>query len=186
MKFLVFDTETTGLYKHPHAKMSVQPKIIEFGAALVNSSGEVLEELSLLINPQEPLEEIITKITGLKDEDLVNQPTFPEVYEQIRDLFRKADAAIAHNLPFDSTLLNLELQRHRLDDFVWPPFCICTVQETAPEWGRRAKLTELYERCTGGPLAQAHRALDDVMALVEVAKKLGIMNAYDAAAQGSL
>lgn len=175
MLALVFDTETTGLPKHPNSKPNVQPKIIEFGGALVNVySGIVADTLQLIINPQEPIEAIITKITGLTDDDLKDQPTFPEVAPQIRDFFARADALIAHNLPFDSTLLELELNRHHIENWPWPKTEICTVQEHAEEWGRRPKLLELYQAATGEPLAQTHRALDDVMALVKVCELQGV------------
>lgn len=185
MKFLAFDTETTGLPKHPDAKPETQPKVIEFGAALLDVDGNVLETLQLLINPREPLEAIITKITGLKDEDLVDEPTFPEVFPQIKAIIEKADAVLAHNLPFDFALINFELARHSLE-LEWPLYKICTVQENVPLWGRRPKLLELYKHLTGEPLAQTHRALDDVLAMVEVIKKQEILHAYHSATQGAL
>lgn len=177
MNALVFDTETTGLPLHPDAKPELQPKIIEFGAALVDQDYNVLETMNVLINPDQPLEAIITKITGLTDEDLQDQPPFSAFLPDIRAMFAKADAMIAHNLPFDSTLLELELERLGCTDFPWPRLKICTTQECYEEWGRRPKLLELYEEVTGEPLAQTHRALDDVMALVEVVKRKEILHA---------
>lgn len=187
MLFVVFDTETTGLPKHPDAKMSVQPKIIEFGAALVDENCEVHDTLQLLINPYEELEEVITKITGLTDEDLVDEPPFLEVYPQIKSMFERAQGVVAHNLPFDFTLVNMELQRHELTaDFTWPRHKICTVQENVPTWGRRPKLTALYKHLLDKPLAQTHRALDDVMALLEVVKEQEILHAYVSATARTL
>jgi len=176
MKTAVFDTETTGIPKHPNAKDGVQPRVIEFAGVIVNKRGTVLEELSLLINPEQPLEEIITKITGLTDEDLAQEPTFVEVAPQIRAFFDKADAVLAHNLPFDSNMLNLEATRNNLEPWPWlTKLMICTVQEHAEEWGRRPKLTELYEHYAGKPLAQTHRAMDDTKALAFVAKAAGVL-----------
>lgn len=172
---VVFDTETTGIPKHPKAKMEVQPKVIEFAGVVVDEEGVVLRELELLCNPQEPLEEIITKITGLKDEDLASQPTFPELAGQLFDFFKGNDAVIAHNLPFDTTMIDLEMKRHELGAFLWPELKFCTVQENAEEWGRRPKLTEMYEKVKGEKLDQKHRALDDVMALVDVCVGTGIL-----------
>lgn len=186
MLFIAFDTETTGLPKHPDAKPATQPRIIEFGAALIDSDCNVIETLQLLVNPGVKLEPIITKITGLTDEDLIDEPAFPEVYPQIRDLFAKADGVLAHNLPFDHFLVELELARHGLSDFVWPRYKICTVQENLPAWGRRPKLTELYKDLHDKPLAQTHRALDDVMAMVENIKQQEILNVYVSAASNSL
>lgn len=172
---LVFDTETTGLPKHPNAKDGVQPRIIEFAAALVDERGEVLDTVDRLINPGMPLEAIITKITGLTDEILADEHPFPVVLPDIAAFFRRADRMIAHNLPFDSTLLEMELARHGIEEFPWPRDALCTVQEHAEEWGRRPKLKELYEHYMGKPLDQKHRALDDVLALVDVCRESGVL-----------
>jgi len=172
---IIFDTETTGLPKHPNAKDGVQPRIIEFAAALVDRDGEVLDTIDRLINPGIPLEAIITKITGLTDESLAEEPPFLAVLPDIAAFFRAADQMIAHNLPFDSTLLQLELARNAVSEFPWPRAALCTVQEHAEEWGRRPKLKELYEHYMGAPLDQKHRALDDVMALVDVCRAAEVL-----------
>jgi DNA polymerase III epsilon subunit-like protein len=176
MKALIFDFETTGIPKHPEAKKEAQPRVIEFGGVLVDRSGKELQTLELLIDPQTPLEPIITKITGLTDDDLDGQPMFIEVEPQLRRLFAAADVMIAHNLPFDSTMLKLELDRHSIADWPWPVRSVCTVQEHAEEWGKRPKLTELYEHYTGTPLQQTHRAIDDVRALLTCCIKSGILS----------
>lgn len=176
MKNLIFDTETTGLIKHPSAKDSVQPQIIEWGGALVDETGEVLREINLLINPGKPLPDKITKITGITEDDLEGRPKFAEVVEEIRGMFAEADSVIAHNLPFDSGMMKLELNRLGLnDEWPWPKIQICTVQEHFPMWGYRPKLVQLYQHYMGAKLDQTHRALDDVMALVEICKKAGVL-----------
>jgi DNA polymerase III epsilon subunit-like protein len=175
-KFAIFDTETTGIPKHPTAKMGIQPKVIEFGGLIVDDKGVVLQELELLFNPEEPLEEVITKITGLKDEDLIDQPTFPVLVDQLKAFFKQADVVIAHNLPFDTTMIDLEMKRHNLGEFPWPRIKLCTVQELAEEWGRRPKLLEVYESLEGKKLDQKHRALDDVYALLTVCRGTGILD----------
>jgi len=48
---------------------------------------------------------------------------------------------------------------------------ICTVQEYHHLFGKRPKLTALYEHIIGRPLAQTHRALDDAMAVFEILDK---------------
>ncbi len=165
---LVFDTETTGLTLHPDAPLAKQPKIIELGAALVDGSGRVVEEFSQTLNPGEPLSAEITKITGLRDEDLADAPRFAEVLPQLRHIFAQAAAVFAHNLPFDRSMLRYELARAGVADFPWPAGEFCTVGLHRAQWGRNPKLTELYAATLGRPLPQTHRALDDVLALVEV------------------
>jgi DNA polymerase III epsilon subunit-like protein len=171
---LVFDTETTGLTLHPGAPLDKQPRIIELGAALVDRSGQVVETLSQLVHPRQEISAEITKITGLTNDDLVGAPNFEACLPQLRHIFGQAFAVVAHNLPFDKALVRYELQRGTVLDFPWPAAEYCTVGLHRPAWGRNPKLTELYENTLGRPLPQTHRALDDVLALVEVVVALGL------------
>lgn len=176
MTHLIFDTETTGLVLHPRAKDELQPRIIEWGGLLVDGAGNELEELDVLINPGMPLQPVITKITGITDDDLRGQPPFSAVMPLVYNMFKRADVLIAHNLPFDRRMMELELSRaNALDEWPWPRIMLCTVQEHAEEWGHRPKLTELYEYYTGTRLAQSHRAIDDVRALKEVCLRAGVL-----------
>lgn len=167
----VFDTETTGLTLHPDAPLAKQPKIIEFGGVLLDpATGVVVEELSLMVNPQEVITPEITKITGITNEDVADATTFEGVLPQLKAFFSKASAVTAHNLPFDKAMMTNELARVGCSDFPWPKCEFCTVGLYKEEWGRNPKLTELYEHIMGEKLAQTHRALDDVMALVRIIK----------------
>ncbi len=168
---LVFDTETTGLTLHPRAPVEKQPRMIEFGAVLIDASGAVVEEASMLCNPQEPITPEITKITGLTDADVAGAPTFEQLLPQLRRLFGGARSVVAHNLPFDRAILRGELARCGAEDFPWPAGEFCTVQMYADAWGRNPRLIELYAEVMGEPLAQTHRALDDVLALVRIIQK---------------
>jgi len=175
MLALIFDTETTGLPLHPEAKIELQPHIIEWGGVLVDGE-KLIEEYHTLINPGEPIPPVVTKINGITDAMVKGEKSFRVVADDLRPLFQRADALIAHNLPFDSSLMRFELQRaHQLTDWPWPRQLICTVQEHVPIFGRRPRLLELYEYYMGHPLEQTHRALDDVNALWEICLKAGIL-----------
>lgn len=166
---LVYDTETTGLTLHPDAPLKKQPKIIEFGAALLDPrTGSIEEEINIMVNPGEPLTEEIIKITGITDADLADAAPFEAIIPQLRRIFSAASTVMAHNLPFDKAMLKNELIRANCLDFPWPKNEICTVGLYKEEWGRNPRLIELYEAKLGKPLAQTHRALDDVLALVEI------------------
>lgn len=177
MNTLLFDTETTGIPRHPNAKPRTQPRIIEFGGALVNSRGEILEEISVLVNPEE-LSTVgdrlaltakdIKRITGIEYDALAEEPLWEEVVDDIRPLFAAADQVIAHNLPFDYNMVNLEVDRIGLKHWPWPPKLTCSAQELEPVFGRIPKLIHAYEYYVGKPLAQTHRALDDVKAMLEM------------------
>lgn len=169
---IVIDWETTGLPLHPDAPVSKQPKAIEFGGVLVDpTTGEIVRELSQLINPGELISAEITKITGITNEQLVDQPTFMEFLPQLREFFTGTTCAVAHNLPFDKSILMFELKRHGITDFPWPQQEFCTVGAYKEQWGRNPRLIELYPAVTGKPFEQKHRALDDVRHLVEIVQR---------------
>ena len=169
---LVFDTETTGLTLHPDAPLAKQPQMIEFGAVLLSrETGEVVEEYNSLVNPGVSLPPEITRITGLRDEDLVGAPSFEGIMPEVFRLFEKSTCLMAHNLPFDIAILRGELARYNVINWPWPDYELCTVGVYRDIWGRNPRLLELYEHVLGRPLAQTHRALDDVLALVEIIQK---------------
>lgn len=174
MNFIIFDTETTGLLLPSNAPLDAQPQIIELGAVLCDGNG-VRAELSQLIDPGQPLPAEITKITGIRDEDLAGKPTFAEFLPALKLFFADADFLICHNAPFDSGMLRNELQRADCEDFPWPKEILCTAQEYAARFGRRPRMNQLYERIIGKPLAQTHRALDDARALHEILVKDGLL-----------
>ena len=169
MRALIFDFETTGLTLHPNAKRALQPRAIEFAGIVLARDGTTLAEDSWLINPGEPVSAEITKITGLTNEDLAPAEPFATNLERLRGLCEGVDALVAHNLPFDHSILSHELAlAGALDGWRWPSWGLCTAQTYEPLWGRRPRLIELYEDVIGSPYAQTHRALDDVRALAAV------------------
>lgn len=176
-KLLVFDFETTGLTLHPSAPLRKQPHAIEFAGAIYDcGTGSLVREYVTLINPGDDVEvsDEITKITGISHAQAhaPGVPTFDEVCNEIADCFRESDISVAHNHPFDSSILQFQLERMQFSgEFPWCKIQVCTVEWFKPLYGRRAKLTEIYERVMGEKLAQTHRALDDVQALAAVAMK---------------
>lgn len=177
MKALIFDLETTGLLNPDWA--ASQPRIIEIGAALIDATTyKESMSISQLVNPGIPIEPIITKITGITQADLDPAPKLIEVIGGLRRAFSKAQILVTHNLPFDKGVLQAELRRLMLDVWPWPAQEMCTVQAYAHEYGRNPKLIELYERKLGRPLAQTHRALDDVRALIEILRADNTLEMY--------
>ena len=174
MNIVIFDTETTGLPLPKTAPLDKQPRIIELGAVVVNKEG-VVRELSQLLDPGVEISAEITKITGITNDQLKGKPTFKEFLPELKAFFTDTQVLIAHNAPFDRKMLELDLERVECTDFPWPEQVVCTVQEYQPQFGKRPKLLELYERVMGVPLAQTHRALDDVKALHECIAKDGFL-----------
>jgi DNA polymerase III epsilon subunit-like protein len=163
----VFDTETTGLLLPSSVPIAKQPKVIELAVALVEK-GKVKARKTWLIQPECALTAEITRITGLTDEDLKGKPTFAKLFPEIKKTFAKADAVLAHNASFDLGMVNNDTLRAIQKPFPWPEICLCTVQEYKHLFGFNPSLKVLYERILGKPLAQTHRAMDDVNALLEI------------------
>jgi len=72
-------------------------------------------------------------------------------------------------------MLQYDLARRgfSLKDVSWPSLQFCTVEQTAPQFGRRMKLIELYRHYVG-EYEQKHRALDDVMRLHAVCQRIDL------------
>lgn len=166
MRIAVFDTETTGLPIHRRAKIEKQPYIIEWAVAHIDG-GKVTDTFTTLIKPPVSISEEITKITGLADADVADAPSFEEAMPIVVASLAGCDVLVAHNLPFDESLLRFELARIGVD-IALPETKICTAQLYFDQYGKRVRMQELYELKLGKPLEQTHRALDDVMALCEI------------------
>ncbi len=103
--YVVFDLETTGF----DPKTS---KIIEIGA-LKYRNNELVDELSLLVNPGCPIPDVITMITGIDDELVKNAISIEEALPQfitfIEDL-----PLVAHNSRFDLSFIEENIQALKL------------------------------------------------------------------------
>src|SRR3970040_2220521 len=101
---IVLDTETTGLLLPKTADLDKQPCIIELAMAKFED-GKLIGEFSELIDPECEISAEITKITGIKPEDLVGKPKFRQLLQQIEDFVGGAEVLYAHNAPFDRGML---------------------------------------------------------------------------------
>ena len=166
---IVFDLETTGLPKAEGSDLDLQPRIIEFGAIKLDDDLNEVGVLEFLCNPKIPLEPKITKITGITDDDLKDKKPFVSMLDEVCEFFLGEKFLIAHNLPFDRVVLKFELERlGRITSFPWPPVQICTVEVGETIWNKKRKLIDIYFEVTGKEHKGAHRAIEDVRALIEV------------------
>lgn len=157
---LIFlDVETTGLLHH------FESRIVEIGLSLWDSSGHRLRTSSL-IDPQEPIPDMYTKIHGIDDALVRGAPTFNEFWQTHMDLFT-GRTVVAHNLSFDMGMLNRELAR--IDS---PPLgnsgidTVPILRKLLPDQ-KNHKLQSLAENL-GVTHERRHRAGDDVFALEQI------------------
>jgi len=177
IRALVFDTETTGLFKFFHAahvrpeQMRPYPWVIEFFGHVVTDDGSVLGEEDFLVrpNPLSLIDETITRITGLKPEDVAEQPMFDAYADRVIALLGPAEAIVAHNLSYDMRIMEVAFKRigrfEEWSEAIRGKRLICTVQESEHYKGHRMKLTDLHIFLFGAPFEGAHRARSDVAGL---------------------
>lgn len=175
MKAIIFDTETTGLTLPRVADMAKQPRIIDIGIRVVDASnGNVIADMEQLVNPEIVISEEITKIGGITNEILAGKRTFKEIVPELDCMFDGVDILLAHNAPFDVSVLTYELMRVGANEkFNWPKDIICTAHEYASLVGFLPRLTDLYLKVMGEELEQLHRAMPDVIALHRILVKDG-------------
>lgn len=171
---IIFDTETTGLNKASVVSVNMQPKIIEFAAIKIDDSTlEEVERLEFFVNPQELITPEITKLTGIRNDQLATAKTFAEHYQELVKFFLGEKYVAAHNVAFDINMLKYELIRiNKLTNFPFAPVHICTANQTIKLRGFRLSLTILHEYLFETPIVDAHRAMNDVEALTRIFREL--------------
>ena len=163
----MFDTETTGLLKPESASLDKQPYITEFYGVKLSEEFQIQDELESFVRPPISIPEEVVKISGITDDDVKDAPIFPIFYQRLAKFFTGVDCLVAHNLPFDLGMLNNELRRiDKVNKFPWPRHHICTVEKSMHLRGHRLSLSKLHMATVGTGFKDAHRAKNDVFALV--------------------
>ena len=114
-KFLVLDTETTGLYlpsmpsNHPD-----QPRILSVGAILANDLGEEVERFHAIVRPdgwEIPADSIA--IHGITMERAMDEGhPADEVLHQLYTMMGRARIRTGFNEPFDRRMVRIDTYRH--------------------------------------------------------------------------
>lgn len=87
--FTCFDFETTGLSIHT-------AEVIEIGAVKVRN-WQVVERFSTFVKPVEPISNLITKLTGITNEDVELAPTISEILPSFMQ-FIDGEFLLGHNI----------------------------------------------------------------------------------------
>jgi len=171
-RLVLFDTETTGLFFS-------RDEIIEFAAIVVEQShGQVqvvLEYDELVsLSPGGSVPPKIQQLTGITDRDLQERGIPKEqVCADIAEMFQGNTLLLAYNAHFDLSFLYYLLLRHgdpcvlkgkdKLD--------LLTVYKDRRSYPHRlSNAIEAYD--LAGKVVNSHRAVDDVLATLEVMRAM--------------
>ena len=157
-RICVLDTETTGLNLAKH-------QIIELCGAVVavNEAGRVVAVECVMtgfVDPGQPLSREISELTGLQDADVAGRSICGE---QLAALLQHCGGTVAFNSQFDRPFVEKHIGRHvpvpwgcAMADVPWRQLGF----ERGPQGYLLAQV--------GHYMPNAHRAKDDVLALVEL------------------
>ena len=112
-KFLVFDTETTGVNVKKDRILT---------ASLVRSENKAITSNTIWINPGVSIPSGATNIHGITDEKIKEVGADPvealcSVKAAIYDAWEDGFVLVAHNMAYDASILDAELRRHQLGSF---------------------------------------------------------------------
>ena len=158
---MIFDLETTGLDL-------VKDRIIQISYIKVNPDGSE-ERGNELVNPEKPIEPIITQLTGISNEDVQDKPTFKQLGATLADKFTGCDFAGFNSNHFDIPLLAEEFLRAGID-FDFSKSKMIDAQTIFHKMERR-NLAAAYKFYCGRKMEddfEAHRADQDTEATYRV------------------
>lgn len=187
---LFYDSETTGLplFSEP-SEDPRQPHIVQLGAVLVDlDTREQIASMDVIVRPDGWfIPDDVAAVHGITTERALSVG-IPEslAVEMFMALHGVADFRAAHNEQFDARILRIALMRFDTVEVAdaWKagksectarlatPICALPPTEKMKAVGRHhhktANLSEAYRHFTGAELQNAHSAMADVQACIEV------------------
>ena len=182
MKVLTFDTETTGFLASGKDKTDpAQPRIVQL-AALLKDGDKVLGQMNFMIKPDGWTVPFgAANVHGITT-DIAEANGIPivialNVFNRFATL---ADLAVAHNFPYDDTVIQAEFARiGRVSAHVSKPSFdtmiastdICKIPSKRGGF-KYPKLIEAYKFFFGKEFDGAHNAMNDVEACAQIHEEL--------------
>lgn len=157
-EFVVIDLETTGLKPGPAA-------ITEIAAVRI-TNGRIEEEFTTLVNPGRRVPAMITRLTGISDDTLRDQPPIEVVFPQLH-AFLGSSVLVAHNADFDLSFLNFDARRLLSAPLLNSSLCTLRLARRLLS-GLRSRSLDAVAASLGVATFDRHRALGDARITAEV------------------
>lgn len=187
---LPYDTETTGVPDwHTPSNDPCQPHLVSLAAILLDEDSLVVSEsMNVIVRPDGwswTEDDEAFKTHGITVERAMDEG-IPEKHavEQLLHLWNKCDFRVGHNVSFDNRIMRIAIKRyfddvladkwkegkHKCTGTMTKPIMKMPASAKAQRFGKykMPKLEEAYEYFTGRPLVNAHNALADCQACLEV------------------
>ena len=121
MRYLIFDTETTGLIKKDDFGVKTYPYVVQLSWVLYNdeiNDVEIERDRIILLPEGMEIPEETVVIHGIDTEKMRTEGIKPEIVinEFIEDL-SKCDMIIGHNIDFDKSIMFEEFKRNKKFDY---------------------------------------------------------------------
>jgi len=157
--FAVTDIETTGRSPSHHRITEV--------AVLCVEDGEIVDERSTLINPEQYIPRGIQDMTGITNSMVLTAPKGGEVFQEIRRWYTSDSLFTAHNARFDFDFLQQSFARHKVTDLKGKTLCTLRLAKRLLPGKRGFGLGQLASYL-GIKIKDRHRALGDAFATARI------------------
>jgi DNA polymerase-3 subunit epsilon len=155
---IAFDIETSGKYPFESEVCEV--------AAVKWRGGQIIDTFQSLVKVSRPMSAEVIAIHHITNEMLEGAPSIASVTRQFRE-FVGDGFVMAHHAPFDLGFMALEIEKAKLNLPEAPAFCTSILSRRAFPQSANHRLQTLIAFFQL-PQGQAHRALDDAKACLEV------------------
>lgn len=183
MKLFVFDTETTWFVERD-GPIEVQPYIVQFSGILLELNEDKtlteIDRIDAYVKPPISIPFGASQVHGIYDKDVQDKWTVGDQIELFLQYLNQADVVVGHNIEYDESVINYELQRLGRKGDYNPQKTLCTMKSSVdfcalPGRGigfKFPKLNELYKKLFWEYFEWSHSAIYDVEATVKILEKL--------------